>query len=289
MMLNRTYQIALLSAVSLHVALALAFMIHPHDTRPVMQLEAKREGKAPPAQEIVKAVSVNEKEVTEAVQKLKAARAAEIKAEAMRQKKLAAAADAVEARRLKEQQRLNRLKAENARAEKKRKQDALAEQKRLKEVQKQKAIEAQKIEALKKEQVALKKQQEEEKAREKEARARELEQARLEKARLEAANRARMSGVVDKYKALILGAIGQEWILPDQVNTALSSRFKIRLAPNGAVLEVQLTRSSGDPVLDRSAQAAIYKASPLPVPNDPEMFNVFREISLTVRPENVRG
>ncbi len=98
-----------------------------------------------------------------------------------------------------------------------------------------------------------------------------------------------MSGVVDKYKALILGAIGQQWILPDQVNTSLSSRFKIRLAPNGAVLEVQLTRSSGDPVLDRSAQAAIYKASPLPIPSDPEMFNVFREISLTVRPENVRG
>ena len=54
-------------------------------------------------------------------------------------------------------------------------------------------------------------------------------------------------------------------------------------------MEVSLIRSSGDPILDRSAQTAIYKASPLPVPADPTTFNLFREISLTVRPENVRG
>ncbi|MDF1646231.1 MAG: cell envelope integrity protein TolA [Legionellaceae bacterium] len=285
---NRTYHIALFSAVFLHVALMLAFMIHPKTTRPVMQLEAKRAEKAP-AQEIVKAVSVDAKEVTAAVQQLKAEREAKAKAELAQQKKLTAEANVLRARRVQEQRKLERLRAENARVAAKQKQAALAEQKRQKEVQKQKEAEARQLQALKQEQLALKKQQEEEKARAMEEKARELEQARLEKARLDAANRARMSGVVDKYKALILGAIGQQWILPDQVDTSLSSRFKIRLAPNGAVLEVQLTRSSGDPVLDRSAQAAIYKASPLPVPSEPEMFNVFREISLTVRPENVRG
>ncbi len=55
------------------------------------------------------------------------------------------------------------------------------------------------------------------------------------------------------------------------------------------VLEVNLMHSSGDSVLDRSAQTAIYKASPLPVPSDPATFELFRDISLTVRPENVRG
>ena len=288
MKLNRTYQVALFSAISLHVALAFTFMIHPTTARPVMQLEAKHEAKAP-EQEIVKAVAVNTKEVTDAVNKLKKERDAKAQAEVRKQKKLATEAEALRVRRVQEQRRLEHLRAENARAAQKRKQEALAEQKHLKAVKEQKVIEARKLEVLKKEQLALKKQQEEAKAHEEEAKAREVEQARLEKARLDAANRARMSGVVDKYKALILGAIGQQWILPDQVNTSLSSRFKIRLAPNGAVLEVQLTRSSGDPVLDRSAQAAIYKASPLPIPSDPEMFNVFREISLTVRPENVRG
>ncbi|MDF1678212.1 MAG: cell envelope integrity protein TolA [Legionellaceae bacterium] len=289
MMLNRTYQVAFFSAVLLHAGLLLAFMIHPSTKRPVMQLEAKHAAKTPPKQEIVKAVSVDEKEVTAAVQKLKAERVAKARAEQSRQKKLAAEAEALRLKRVQEQKKLARLRAENARAAEKRKQAAIAEAKRQKEVEQQKALEARKLEQLKQEQVALQKEQDAAKVRAKAERERELEQARLEKARIDAANRARMSGVVDKYKVLILGAIGEQWILPDQVNRSLSSRFKIRLAPNGTVLDVQLTRSSGDAVLDRSAQAAIYKASPLPVPSEPEMFNVFREISLTVRPENVRG
>jgi colicin import membrane protein len=270
MMHHRTYQMALLAAVLFHIAIALAFMIHPKNTRPVMQLEAKKATQAP-APEIVKAVSVNAKEVTAIVEQLKAERVAKANAVKKQQQKLLADANFLKARRVQEQRKLNQLRAENARAAEKRKKDAAAEQKRIKDVQKQKLIEARKLEALKKEQLALRKQQAE------------------EKARVDAANRARQAGVVDKYKALILGAIGQEWIVPDQANRDLSSRFKIRLAPNGAVLDVQLTRSSGDAVLDRSAQAAIYKASPLPVPAEPGLFNLFREISLTVRPEHVRG
>ncbi|MCH9689313.1 MAG: cell envelope integrity protein TolA [Gammaproteobacteria bacterium] len=281
MKFNKTYQIAMFAAVFAHVSLALLFMIHPSNTRPVFEREARHEARVPQP-DIVKAVSVNTKEVTAVVQQLKAERAAKEKAVLKQQRKLAAEADALKARRVKEQRKLNQLRADNARAAEKRKQAARADQKRLEQIQKQKQIEAHQLDVLKKEQIALKKQQEDSKAR-------AAEQARLEKARIEAANRARMSGVVDKYKALILGAIGQQWILPERVNTELSSRFKIKLAPNGAVLDVQLTRSSGDTVLDRSAQAAIYKASPLPIPSEPEMFNVFREIILTVRPENVRG
>ncbi len=289
MMLNRTYQVAFVSAILLHAGILLAFMIHPSTKRPVLQLEAKHVATKPSAKEIVKAVSVNEQEVTAVVQKLKADRVAKARAEQNRQKKLAAEAETLRLKRVQEQKKLERLRAENARAAEKQKQAAIAEAKRQKEVEQQKALDARKLAQLKEEQAALQKEQEAAKARAQEEHERELEQARLEKARIEAVNRARMSGVIDKYKALILGAIGEQWILPDQVNRHLSSRFKIRLAPNGTVLDVQLTRSSGDAVLDRSAQAAIYKASPLPVPSEPEMFNVFREISLTVRPENVRG
>ena len=52
---------------------------------------------------------------------------------------------------------------------------------------------------------------------------------------------------------------------------------------------MSLIRSSGDPILDRSAQLAIYKASPLPVPHDLVAFNIFKDINLTVRPVNARG
>lgn len=113
--------------------------------------------------------------------------------------------------------------------------------------------------------------------------------AAQQQALAEAANQARIAGEVDKYKAMILDSIGRQWNIPDNANKSLSSQFRIRLAPDGEVLEVSLLRSSGDPILDRSAQTAIKKASPLPVPADPQTFNLFREISLTVRPENIRG
>lgn len=91
---------------------------------------------------------------------------------------------------------------------------------------------------------------------------------------------------IDKYRQLITQSIGQNWIVPDNVDKHLSCELIIRVAPGGAVLSVTLAKSSGNPTLDRSAQTAVMKASPLPVPSDSELFNKFRELSLTVRPED---
>ena len=62
-------------------------------------------------------------------------------------------------------------------------------------------------------------------------------------------------------------------------------KLLIRLAQGGKVEQVSLLKSSGDPVLDRSAMSAVYKASPLPVPAEAENFDKFRVLRLTVRPE----
>jgi colicin import membrane protein len=97
----------------------------------------------------------------------------------------------------------------------------------------------------------------------------------------------KMAGVVNRYKALIINAISQHWIVPPKLNQSLSCRFEIHLADNGVVLSVRLLRSSGYPVLDRSAQTAIYKASPLPVPKSPDAFALFKVVSLTVKPEEL--
>jgi colicin import membrane protein len=95
------------------------------------------------------------------------------------------------------------------------------------------------------------------------------------------------SGVVDKYKALILQAISEHWIVPNQANKKLSCELMIRVAPGGLVLDVQVTKSSGDPSLDSSARAAVLKASPLPVPKDTREFEAFRRFVLKVKPENI--
>lgn len=94
-------------------------------------------------------------------------------------------------------------------------------------------------------------------------------------------------GVVDKYKALILLTISQHWLIPSNVDKKRSAELLIRVAPGGVVLDVQLTKSSGDDALDRSARAAVFKSSPLPVPVDSDAFEPFRQFVLKVKPENV--
>ena len=94
-------------------------------------------------------------------------------------------------------------------------------------------------------------------------------------------------GEVNKYKALILQIISQNWIIPGVADKKLSAQLLIRVAPGGMVLDVQVVKSSGDEGLDRSARAAVFKSSPLPVPKDAEAFQEFKQFVLKVRPENV--
>lgn len=97
---------------------------------------------------------------------------------------------------------------------------------------------------------------------------------------------AKMRGEVDKYKALILQAIAREWRVPG-IDKKLSAELLIRVAPGGAVMDVQITRSSGDVALDNSARNAVFNASPLPVPLDEDGFEQFRQFNLKVKPQNV--
>jgi colicin import membrane protein len=97
-----------------------------------------------------------------------------------------------------------------------------------------------------------------------------------------------MQGEVDKYKALIIQSIAQYWIVFDNItDSGIYCQLLVRVAPGGEVLSVVLVRSSGNPVLDRSAQTAVWKASPLPVPSDPALFDTFRELNLTARPKGI--
>ncbi|HAU1638484.1 TPA: cell envelope integrity protein TolA [Legionella pneumophila] len=328
MISDLTYRKAFLFAVMLHLFLLVLLFTDNSSKRPVLTMESKNSpGMMQPTvsqQEVVKAVSVDNKEIMKTVNRLKQEREQQKKAELNRQKELLRQAEAAKQQRIKEQQEIARLKEEANKIAIARKKQVEEEKKRLKELAEQKALEAKRIEELKKQNEKLakqreleakklaelnkKKQEEKEKAEKLKAEQAKAEKLKAEKARAEqekaemerkrqaeaaaaqnAERQARIAGEVDKYKALIVNAIERNWILPENVNNSLSSQFRIRLAPDGTVLEVSLTRSSGDPLLDRSAQTAIYKASPLPVPKDVETFNLFRDISLTVRPEKVRG
>lgn len=108
-----------------------------------------------------------------------------------------------------------------------------------------------------------------------------------EEIKLQGTQSRQSQGEVNKYKALILQAISEHWIIPTQANKHLFCELLIRLAPGGMVLDVQVTKTSGDPSLDSSARAAVLKASPLPVPSNPDEFDAFRQFALKVKPENI--
>lgn len=91
-------------------------------------------------------------------------------------------------------------------------------------------------------------------------------------------------GELNKYNALILQAIREQWLLPEAYDAGISCQLLISLKSDGSVTDVKLTKSSGSEVFDRSARTAVYKASPLPVPKEADVFNQMKEINLTVRP-----
>jgi colicin import membrane protein len=94
------------------------------------------------------------------------------------------------------------------------------------------------------------------------------------------------NAVTEKYRNLILQSIARQWIVPPDLDKHLEAKLAIHLAPGGMVLSVVVIKPSGNAVLDRSAQTAVFKASPLPVPKK-DLFNSFRQINLTVRPEGL--
>ena len=90
--------------------------------------------------------------------------------------------------------------------------------------------------------------------------------------------------LVDKYMTAIENKIYQNWIMPPTINKGMVCELQVRLIPSGEVIDIQLSKSSGDPVYDQSVVAAVRRASPLPVPPaESGLFDVFRDLTLPVR------
>lgn len=317
-----TYRNAFFIAIGLHFLLLCMLMFESHSEHFVvhsapsteLSMNSSEQNHPETQTQPIQAVSVDSQAVAETLDRLKTEREQKKQAELNHQRAMQEQLRVAQQQRIREQQRLEKMKKEEAQLAIAHQKQLAAEKRHLQELAEQKKQQERHLADLKQQQAQLQKQQQQEKQRlaealqkqkqedaakaqrelaAKEAAAKEAVAAAQRKAAQQAAidqqKAAQMSGEVNKYKALIIQAISQHWILPEHVDRQLFSQFRIQLAPNGKVISVSLIRSSGDPVLDRSAQAAIYKASPLPVPTDSEMFNLFRDISLTVRPETTRG
>jgi colicin import membrane protein len=245
-------------AVLVHVMLLLLLVIAVRwpKAAPLPAIEARLVSEAPPrASERAAAQRANEEAARQREQERK-------KAEA-REREQAIAAREREAR-------------DKAAREKK-----LADQK--------KAEEQKKVEERKKREQAEAKRREREDAekRRKQAEA-DLKQqlAAEEGARQTAREQAAQQALFKQYEALISQKIVRNWVRPPSARAGMSCVVKVRLLPGGTVVSARVVRSCGSEIIDRSVENAVYKAAPLPLPEDKAQFEHFRELDLVFRPED---
>ncbi|MDP2133538.1 MAG: energy transducer TonB [Sulfuritalea sp.] len=92
---------------------------------------------------------------------------------------------------------------------------------------------------------------------------------------------ARNKAIAD-YLGRIRGKIRGNIVLPPEIRGNPEAIFEVTQLPSGEVLSVRLKRSSGHAALDAAIERAILKSSPLPKPEQADLFS--RMLELRYRP-----
>lgn len=175
------------------------------------------------------------------------------------------------------------LKAEREKKEKEKRE-------RLEKLEREKKekLEKEKVEK-KKEDEAKKKREKEElekKKREDDKRRKEEETAKAEAERERATQAAARKAEFDRFVDAIRAKIRGRANVPDTVTGKPEVHVLIKILPGGEVLDIRITRRSGNPTYDTAIERGIRSASPLPVPPaNSELFPQFRELNLIIQHE----
>jgi len=220
----------------------------------------------------------------------------------------------IEQQRKKEQALLNQAKKQRIKEqkkakalEKKNKQLALKEKQRLKKIKSLKAKEAARLAKIKEQKIVEKKRQDKiHKAKQKKQQLEKIAEQERQKAVLAkqkadavakaAALEKQAAAVKAKAKsdrqatisltAAIQQKVNNRWIKPLSARNGLQCSVRVKLLPSGDVMEATVLKGSGDAIFDRSAENAVLKASPLPVPKDRALFTrKFRTFTFVFKPE----
>jgi colicin import membrane protein len=200
--------------------------------------------------------------------------------EAEQQRKAAAAA----AQKKEEDARRQKLAADKKAAEQK-----AAEQKKATE--QKKAAEQKKAEDA----ARLKKEQEAQRQREAAAKQEAAEQARLaeamrtEESQRELAREAAARAASERETRVAQWAdaltrhIARNWVRPPGAGEEFECRLRIQMLPDGTVSSAKIVQSCGNALLDKSVEDAVFRASPLPKPSDPAVFD--RDLDIRFIPQ----
>lgn len=111
-----------------------------------------------------------------------------------------------------------------------------------------------------------------------EARKAEQELAQMKAAQAAAARSKAMADYIGRIKGKIKGNL----VLPPDIRGNPEAIFDVVQLPNGEILSVRLKKSSGHAAYDSAIERAILKSSPLPRPEQGDLFS--RSLELKFRP-----
>jgi len=192
-----------------------------------------------------------------------------------------AAAEKREAAQREEAERERTARAERERRETEQRETERRETERREAEQRQRESEqraaAQKVQAAAEQAAKLKAQQA---AQDKARREAELHAQLASEERI---NAARSSAAMASYVALITSRINRAWIRPPSVRAGLSCELRVTQVPGGEVTGVQIGSCNGDQAARESIEAAVYRASPLPTPSNPDLFD--RNLTIRFHPD----
>jgi len=255
----REHAVALTVSIVLHVALAAAIVYGwwKWHNRP-----------QPPQPLPIQATVVDEAAIKRETAKLEAAEQAEKEHQAdVKRQAEEEAAKLEELKQQREEAERKQKEAEaeaQAQAQAKAKADAEAEAKR-----KQDAVK-----------LAADKKRKADEAKQRTAREAEL------KSQLEAEERrqaAVSSGALAEYLGQIQARIQRMWNRPPTAVAGLDCTVYITQVPGGTISSARLGECNGDEATRESILAAVYRASPLPAPSNPDLFD--RNLKVPFRPD----
>jgi colicin import membrane protein len=96
-------------------------------------------------------------------------------------------------------------------------------------------------------------------------------------------NAVQSSPAKAEYLSLITARINRAWIRPPSARPGVRCSLHITQIPGGVITHVVVAGCNGDEAVRQSVETAAYRASPLPAPSDPALFDP--NIDVTFAPD----
>jgi colicin import membrane protein len=99
----------------------------------------------------------------------------------------------------------------------------------------------------------------------------------------EHASAVRSGPALANWQAQIAAKIERAWLRPPTARAGIQCVLNVTQVPGGEVTQVSIGECNGDQAVRESIAAAVYRASPLPPPPDPSLFD--RTLKINFKPD----